>query len=163
MMTGAYFQATLPLAWLEQGNVSALEASRYLSVLAEMESISDERKLEHAELNAKLDLTLMWLARFFAGEPTPSVNATIGLDAMQWQSEQAQVVGALGAIALNLSSAFPFVLHLQARITACEKQGDAWQIEATLDIQDESLRDHWERTVFRRHRRAIQLQREAQA
>ena len=162
-MSGVCFQARLALDWVADCTVSSWEAGRYLTVLAELESFSEERKLEYAELNAKLDLTLIWLARFLKAESHPTVAATLRLEEIVWQNTAAQRIGARGAVAINLSEALPFVVQLPARITACEAHEVGWQISAALEIEDEVLRDQWERTVFRRHRRAIQQQREAQA
>ncbi|MDR3409386.1 MAG: hypothetical protein P4L87_00320, partial [Formivibrio sp.] len=57
------------------------------------------------------------------------------------------------------SDALPFLLQLPATITACEQAGEIWRVDAQLIIKDENLRDWWERTVFRFHRRAIQQER----
>lgn len=159
MIDGVHFSATLPLCW-ETGKISAtLENSRYLAVLAEFEQRGDDLAKEQAELHAKLDLALLWLARSLAGEMPAACQAWIGNEQVCWQSSVPMEVGSKGILAFNLSDALPFLLRLPARVQSCVQAGSLWHICANLEFDDEALRDWWERTVFRRHRRAIQQER----
>lgn len=158
---GVHFQARLPLAWLPETAAIAFEATRYLAVLAEFEYVGEERSLEHSQLHAKLDLALLWLARSLAQEMPASCEAWVGLESLYWEAVSPLAVGSSGALALNLSTALPFLLQLPATIMSCEQDGEIWRISARLMIEDDGLRDGWERTVFRYHRRAIQQERGA--
>lgn len=159
MLSGVCFFVKLPLTWLPASTCSAQEAARYLAVLAEFEQAAPGRTREQEELHAKLDLALLWLARAQAG-PMPTMSqAQIGLECLNWLAESPLPAGSMGAIALNLSDSLPFLLQLPARIESCETEGRRWRIVATLFLADDSLRDGWEKTVFRRHRREIQQQR----
>lgn len=156
---GVHFQATLPLAWLPVSACVPFEAARYLAVLAEFEHSAEDRSPEQSQLHAKLDLALLWLARSLAGEMPAPCAAWVGLEWLSWDAQMPLAVGSTGALALNLSSALPFLLQLPATISACEQNGALWRVQAQLMIEDEGLRDGWERTVFRYHRRAIQQER----
>lgn len=159
LIEGLHFKAVLPLAWCPQYQASCFENARYLAVLAEFEAIGDEHHREQAELHAKLDLALLWLARSLCPELPALHESWIGLDALAWNSDTPMEIGSTGAVALSLSDSLPFLLQVPAIIRVCEPLTESWQIRADLEIADENLRDCWERTVFRRHRRAIQLER----
>ena len=159
LIEGLHFKAVLPLAWVSPHQAASFEGARYLAVLAEFEAVSDDHHREQAELHAKLDLALLWLARSLCPE-LPAMHACwIGLDAMAWHAKMPLEIGSTGSLALNLSDALPFLLHLPAKVQICEPLGEMWHIRVALNFADDNLRDCWERTVFRRHRRAIQLER----
>lgn len=158
---GVCFQATLPLAWLPVAACAPFEVSCYLAVLAEFEHSAEDRSPEQSQLHAKLDLALLWLARSLSGEMPVPCAAWVGLESLSWDADLPLAVGSSGTLALNLSNALPFLLQLPATISACEQNGALWRVHAQLMIEDDSLRDAWERTVFRYHRRAIQQERGA--
>ncbi|SFN22104.1 Atypical PilZ domain-containing protein, cyclic di-GMP receptor [Formivibrio citricus] len=160
---GVHFCAVLPLAWRAKSGLSNLEVSRYLAVLAEFEQSGDDETGAQTGINAKLDLALLWLARALASEMPPTCETVIGLEQLVWTSDTPLETGASGFVALNLSESLPFLLPLPAKIESCSEQGGAWQIVTRLQLADETVRDWWERTVFRRHRRAIQLERSARS
>ncbi|MDR3413416.1 MAG: hypothetical protein P4L87_21090, partial [Formivibrio sp.] len=147
--SGVHFYANLPLSWQPDFECIPFESARYLAVLAEFEHALEDRPQEQAQLHAKLDLLLLWLARSLSKEIPASRKTWIGLEAMSWESAVPLVVSDVGAVALNLSDALPFLLQLPATITACEQAGEIWRVDAQLIIKDENLRDWWERTVFR--------------
>lgn len=159
LIEGVHFCTSLPLAWQAVSNLSNLEAARYLAVLAEFEQIHDDETSAQIDINAKLDLALLWLARALASEMPPPSEAVLGLEQLSWQSSVPQEIGARGFVAINLSDSLPFLLPLSALIESCERTIEGWQITARLQIVDPGVRDWWERTVFRRHRHAIQLER----
>lgn len=159
MISGVCFLAELPLAWLPASTGSAQEAARYLAVLAEFEQAAPERSREQEELHAKLDLALLWLARAQAGQLPPACPVQIGLEHLAWLADSPQPAASSGALALNLSDALPFLLQLPAQIESCQPEDGRWRITASLAFDDDTLRDWWERTVFRRHRRVIQQER----
>lgn len=163
MIEGLHFHASLPLGWRDDYNQSAFEAARYLSVLASFEHTVREREDVQEELHAKLDLALLWLARSLAGPNPAACPASIGLETMRWSDGQALEPGKQGAVVLNLSTDLPFLLQLPAYVRSCQAVDGRWQIDVDLQITDEALRDGWERTVFRRHRRMIQQERGGQA
>lgn len=156
---GVHFCAVLPLAWQEQCYSSSFETARYLAVLAEFEQNREDIPAAQTEINAKLDLALLWLARMLASDLPPPCEAAIGLEQLCWQSQAPVAVGEQGFVVLNLSQSLPFRLSLPAQIVACAENTGCWQITAHLQISDEGSRDWWERTVFRRHRRVIQIER----
>lgn len=156
---GVHFCAALPLAWQGQSYSSSLETARYLAVLAEFEQNHEDVSTAQTEINAKLDLTLLWLARVLARDLPPQCEAAISLEQLRWQSLAPLKVGEQGFVVLNLSESLPFLLSLPAQVVACEENAGRWQITASLQITDEGARDWWERTVFRCHRRAIQIKR----
>lgn len=163
MIEGLHFHASLPLGWRDDYNQSGFETARYLSVLADFEHTVRERADAQDELHAKLDLALLWLARSLAKPNPAACPAWIGLETLRWHDGRALEPGQQGAVVLNLSADLPFLLQLPARVRSCRAVDGRWQIDVDLQITDDALRDGWERTVFRRHRRMIQQERGGQA
>lgn len=163
MIDGVHFRATLPLRWQEEYRAATLESARYLAVLAEFEQNNDDRPKEQTELHAKLDLALLWLSRTLVGDLPPASRALIGLEQICWWSESSLPAGSHGAVGLNFSESLPFMLPLPVEVESCVQDGAQWRICARIMLEDENLREWWERTVFRRHRREIQQERGARA
>lgn len=156
MIDGVHFKATLPLRWQVEYSATVLENARYLTVLAEFEQRENDRSKEQTDLHAKLDLVLLWLARAQLGEMPPTSAVLLGQEQLSWLSATPLDVANGGTVVLNLSDALPFLLQLSAEVLSCTAEGEQWRINVQLQLGDENLRDAWERTVFRRHRRAIQ-------
>lgn len=160
---GVHFSAHLPLAWHGVWQQSAFEATRYLAVLAEFESSNDERNHAQDALHAKLDLMLLWTAKNASHSLPSAKDAMIGLETITWIDSVALPIGAHGALAISLSHILPFSLQLPAEIMSCELKNNAYIITARLRLKEEVLRDWFERTVFRNHRRIVHAERGAQA
>ncbi|MEN9658928.1 MAG: hypothetical protein RL571_2393 [Pseudomonadota bacterium] len=160
---GVHFFAHLPLAWHATLQQSAFEATRYLTVLAEFEASSDERNHAQEALHAKLDLMLLWTAKHLSQDLPSAKDAVIALEVISWLDATALPVGAHGALTLSLSRIFPFSLQLPAEIILCAVSGQGYAITARLQLKEEALRDWFERTVFRNHRRIVHSERGAAA
>lgn len=160
---GVHFSAHLPLAWHGVLQQSTFEATRYLAVLAEFESISDERSHAQDALHAKLDLMLLWTAKNASHTLPAAKEVMIGLETIAWRDSAALPLGAHGALALSLSHILPFSLQLPAEIISCVVSEQGYVLTARLLLQEEALRDWFERTVFRNHRRLVHAGRGAQA
>ena len=159
---GVCFAAHLPLAWHATLQQSAFEATRYLAVLAEFESTGDERNHAQEALHAKLDLMLLWTAKNSSHDLPAAKEALIGLETISWRDTSALPVGAHGALAISLSHILPFSLQLPAEIMTCKINEQGYVITARLLLKEESMRDWFERTVFRNHRRVVHAGRGAQ-
>ena len=161
-LNGPALIANLPCQWQDEYAQSALEASRYLAVLAEFER---ENPLAEPDLSpllsAKLDLALLWLARRPNPAPSHGAPVTLGLEEIAWHTMHALSPVQRGALVVQLSEAFPFALQLPAEVTSCQTDQTGFVIRARLQWQNEELQDWYERTVFRYHRRDIQHRREA--
>jgi hypothetical protein len=160
---GVHFLAHLPLAWHGVLQQSAFEATRYLAVLAEFESSSEERNHAQDALHAKLDLMLLWTAKNASHNLPLPKDAVIGLETIAWADSAALPIGAHGALAISLSHILPFSLQLPAEIISCTHMDQAYVVTARLLLKEEALRDWFERTVFRNHRRIVHAERGAQA
>ncbi|MFC7421675.1 PilZ domain-containing protein [Iodobacter arcticus] len=159
---GVHFSAHLPLVWHGVWQQSAFEATRYLAVLAEFESTSDERSHAQDALHAKLDLMLLWTAKNASHNLPAAKEVVIGLETISWRDVAALPVGAHGALAISLSQVLPFSLQLPAEIVACVGADQAYTVTARLLLKEEALRDWFERTVFRNHRHIVHAERGAQ-
>jgi hypothetical protein len=160
---GVHFSAHLPLAWHGVLQQSAFEATRYLAVLAEFESTSDERNHAQDALHAKLDLMLLWTAKNASHNLPAPKDVMIGLETIAWHDVAALPLGAHGALAISLSHILPFSLQLPAEIISCTLMDQTYTVTARLLLKEETLRDWFERTVFRTHRRIVHAERGAQA
>jgi hypothetical protein len=160
---GVHFSAHLPLAWHGVLQQSAFEATRYLAVLAEFESTSDERNHAQDALHAKLDLMLLWTAKNASHNLPAAKDVMIGLETIAWHEAAAFPLGAHGTLAISLSHILPFSLQLPAEIISCTLIEQTYTVTARLLLKEEALRDWYERTVFRNHRRIVHAERGAQA
>jgi len=175
LQDGVYFEAFLPLGWtpvsfpipsftLEewmQTNVTLLRA------LATMEALPIDKENEPGSssakaidrLEAKVDLSLALLAKLLARDTHFPQRAPARLFAnkMEWISQEGPEQGARVALTLFLSHKIPQALVLPANVTKSEKQPDGLHICATFAQLSEEMQDWLERTVFRYHRRSIQL------
>ncbi|AZN36147.1 PilZ domain-containing protein [Iodobacter ciconiae] len=156
---GVHFHAHLPLAWHGLLQQSAFEATRYLAVLAEFESNNDERGHAQDALHAKLDLMLLWTAKNASHSLPPPKEVIVGLETIAWRDTAALPVGVHGVLAISLSHVFPFSLQLPAQIMGCTVAEHGYVLTARLLLQEEALRDWFERTVFRNHRRIVHAER----
>ncbi|MBY0445164.1 MAG: PilZ domain-containing protein, partial [Burkholderiales bacterium] len=90
-------------------------------------------------------------------------DVMIGLETIAWHDVAALPLGAHGALAISLSHILPFSLQLPAEIISCTLMGQTYTVTARLLLKEETLRDWFERTVFRTHRRIVHAERGAQA
>ncbi|MDR3429177.1 MULTISPECIES: PilZ domain-containing protein [Silvimonas] len=157
---GLYYQTSLPLAWLDAPVQSELEAQRYLEVLEAMEQHPHEG-IEVSQVEARLDLQLLWLARLLTPQKPPERDAEIGIEHIRWSQTDAPQVGAEGYVGMILSPSLPYLLSIAATITEVEPVDGAVQVMATWTWQIQSLREAFERTVFRHHRVQIRRNRGA--
>lgn len=158
---GVCFSASLPLAWYSHSSQSCFETARYLAVLAELESASSPEDSTPPQMTAKLDLVLLWLAKVLARDMPKPCESVVGLEQLSWVNTEHLDVCSEGYVGISLSEYLPFVLMLPAKIEFSVAENNHWRISARLVLPDNEVRDLWERTVFRRHRRLIQLERGA--
>jgi len=161
-LDGLGFCTRLPAFWQDHYTQNPLESSRYLAVLAQFEREEAPTVSDMApELNAKLDLALLWLARSLGQTPVQTLEVSLALEEIGWLASQPLSPGQEGALVIQLSAHFPFALQLPAQISSCQALGTDFAIRARLIWPSEELQDWYERTVFRYHRRDIQHRREA--
>lgn len=160
-LDGPAFSAILPACWLSDYSQNPLEASRYLAVLAEFEREEMAQAAADSLLGARLDLALLWLARSLNQAPAGKLDITLGLEEVLWRADCALPTGQRGVLAVQISTSFPFSLQLPVQIISSEAGAGEFLIRARFLWPNEELRDWYERTVFRYHRRDIQHRREA--
>lgn len=160
-IAGPSFTAELPFHWQTDINISVpsdWELMRYLMVLADFEQSSEVIELAQA----KQDLLLLWLAKSQTICLPAAQTITVGMNQIGWQSSQAGSIGEQGWIQLAFSHQFPMLISLPARIIHVQQLGTHWEYLAELVNLSPLLRDYFEQTVFRYHRRAIQHARHKQ-
>lgn len=153
-------EISLPMRWqvldapldtsLAQGN------RLLLHTLNAMESshpdTTSDRLLERIE--AKLDLTLHWLARsLHANSPMPASRLLrLDTEGLAWQEESASKRGDWLRTTLYPSSAIQAPLVLAAE---CVSSQGGWTYARILDLGSEG-QEEWTQWIFRMHRRMIQ-------
>ncbi|WP_373975401.1 PilZ domain-containing protein [Chitinibacter sp. SCUT-21] len=131
---------------------------RYLMVLADFEQGHESIELAQA----KQDLLLLWLAKSQTIDLPNTQLISVGMNQITWQGTQSLSEGEVGVINLCLSLQFPLLLSLKAKIASVDSSGnDTKCFVADLCAMSPQLQDHFEQTVFRYHRRAIQQSRQA--
>jgi hypothetical protein len=154
-IAGPSFTAELPFEWQTGINTTApsdWELVRYLMVLADFEQGGEVLELAQA----KQDLLLLWLAKSQTICLPDAQVITVGMDQIHWHSSHVLSIGEQGWIKLAFSSQFPLLISVPARISDVQQDGSRWRCLAELTNLSPLLLDHFEQTVFRYHRRAIQ-------
>lgn len=163
-ISGPTFSASLPFCWQAQdGGVhdcgsDEWEVIRYLLVLADFEQNSESIELAQA----RQDLLLLWLARSQTMQLPATQALTVGLSRLAWHARTAPRLGEQGLIRLAFSTRFPLVLGIEAKICAIQPDEQGVLCIAELIFNSPQLQDQFEQTVFRYHRRAIQLAKQTQ-
>lgn len=156
-------EVSLPMCW--QLPVVPLDAATargnllLLHTLNVMESshpeASSDRTLERLE--AKLDLTLHWLARsLHAGTAVPE-NRLLRLEpeGLAWREDPDIRIGSPILVSLYPSPVFQVPLELGAELVSTE---GGWA-RVRLQNLDTDCQEEWTQWVFRMHRRMIQAAR----
>ncbi|GGP18766.1 PilZ domain-containing protein [Silvimonas iriomotensis] len=157
---GLFFETSLPLTWLAEPVQHPLEAQRYLEVLEAMEQHPHEER-EVSQVESRLDLQLLWLARLLTPQKPPERDCVIGIEYLQWSQPDALTAGQEGYVGLILSPHLPYLMSLPARIEQVSSQGEGQLILARWVYPTPGLKEAFERTVFRRHREHIRRNRGA--
>lgn len=153
-ISGPHFCAELPFEWGDAASDiqhSDWESMRYLMVLADFEQ--NTAAIELAQ--AKQDLLLLWLAKSQSIRLPATQSVCIGLTHISWQSQCTHQLAETGVIRIALSTQFPMLLSLPAKIVQAQQQENIWSYMAEFNLSS-LLVDHFEQAVFRYHRRAIQ-------
>lgn len=169
---GVAHAATLPLSWVSLDAMPDEDVSRWmrdalavLRALAILETpVSDPDKdsgspsgkvVERLEIKLDLALTLlMQLTRQDKSLP-PRRLVTLRADSVEWTEESLPEPGQSILLTLYLNAGLPIALTLPARVVA--GSGLDGSVRAVFSPLDEEIDDWLSRTLFRYHRRQIQL------
>jgi hypothetical protein len=157
---GLFFEARLPLTWLAEPVQHPLEAQRYLEVLEAMDQHPHEER-EVSQVESRLDLQLLWLARLLTPHKPQEHDCLIGIEHAQWTQSEPLAVDQQGYIGLILSPSLPYLMSMPARVEAIEPQGNGLIVLARWEYPTPGLKEVFERTVFRHHREFIRRNRGA--
>ncbi len=157
---GLFFEARLPLTWQNEPVQHPLEAQRYLEVLEAMDQHPHEER-EVSQVESRLDLQLLWLARLLTPQKPPERDSLIGIEHVQWVQSEPLAVGQRGYVGLMLSNSLPYLMSLPAQVEHIETGDDGQIILAKWDYPTPGLKEVFERTVFRHHREFIRRNRGA--
>lgn len=170
MNTAISITMHIPLGW-RSGKADGGAGILTLRVLELMEAAplrydeeGSEETLRWQALEARVDLCLQMLAQLLARDSALPAEQEVQLSGTgaHWRSEQANMVGEHGSLALYLSPQVPQALLLPARITACQQVEQGWLTSVQFERLDPELQDWLDKTIFRHHRRQIsQLRRHA--
>ncbi|MBB5190058.1 hypothetical protein HNQ50_000768 [Silvimonas terrae] len=157
---GLFFEMRLPLTWQNEPTQHPLEAQRYLEVLEAMDQHPHEER-EVSQVESRLDLQLLWLARLLTPQKPSERDGLIGIEHVQWAQSEPLAVGQTGYVGLMLSASLPYLMSLPAQVEQVEADGQAHIILAKWDYPTPGLKEVFERTVFRHHREFIRRNRGA--
>ncbi|OOG20524.1 hypothetical protein B1C78_17265 [Thioalkalivibrio denitrificans] len=168
---GLVCEEELPLAWSvvealpADPQMAALHVSnealiRACESLEEVHRpVDDSSEVAHelvrieSKLNVVVELLGEWLRR--QGDTPPSYTVRFNASAMEWNAPDGPPVGSLVHIRLHLCNAFPKALNLYGEVVDSTQGPEAMQTLVKLRNLSQSVADGLERTVFRRHRRAV--------
>ena len=172
---GIFYQAFLPLSWspitlpVSSSTLSEWMSSNIymLRALTTMETVPTEKENEMGavasmafeRLETKVDLALSLLAKLLAQKvdfPQP-VSVTLAANVIEWVAEEGPEPNTEVALSLHLSNKIPQAIILPARVTHSERMKDGLHTRAEFLHLSEEMQDWLERTLFRYHRREIQL------
>ncbi|GGP24485.1 PilZ domain-containing protein [Silvimonas amylolytica] len=157
---GLFFESRLPLTWLAEPVQHPLEAQRYLEVLEAMEQHPHEER-EVSQVESRLDLQLLWLARLLTPQKPPERDCLIGIEHVQWAQPEPLAVDQEGYVGLVLSPHLPYLMSLPARVEHVARQDADHLILVRWSYPSPGLKEAFERTVFRHHREHIRRNRGA--
>jgi hypothetical protein len=166
---GLEYRALLPLAW-QEGQASPQQIAEWmrenvtaLNAIAALEGPTHERELERtanidhtaARLEAKMDLLLQWVGNLLlAQHPLPPVaEVVLGSKSIGWKCPIALKPGEFGVLSLYLAPRLPMPLMFPVQIQTCS----GGQAHGQLLHLSEEAQDGLDRTLFRYHRRALQV------
>ena len=161
----SFWRDDMPFRWQTSASLadsSDWEMVRYLTVLADFEHKHHALDEAASVQTAKLDLTLLWMARLLPAQMPPAGEVMMGLESVTWISMHAIAEQQTGQVQFCLSQQFPLLLQLPVQVTSCRECGGAYQMTARWTGLSEELLDLLEKTVFRYHRRQISSLRESQ-
>jgi hypothetical protein len=167
---GLSYDDHLPLRWrrastAEQASPHVAETNaEFLRVMAAFEEHSPERAEERPELaheilriESKLNLLLDLMGRLLAQQlklPVP-VPVSLGADQLAWTAAKAPAVGDSLLVELYLRPEYPSPLTLPVRVMSVEPDEGGRRTTAEIANLDDEVREWWEKTIFRHHRRQV--------
>ena len=172
---GISYKALLPLSWspviaaISSSTLSEwMDTNIYLlRALTTMETLPTEKDNEMGavaaiafeRLETKVDLALTLLAVLLEQKgnfPEP-VSVNLSATAIEWIAEDGPSANTEITISFNLSKKIPQAIIFPAKVTHSKRMEDGLHTRAEfMDLSEEML-DWLERTLFRYHRREIQL------
>jgi Atypical PilZ domain, cyclic di-GMP receptor len=149
---------------LAETNLRVLQACDALEEHGKTEKPDDEspHSADILRLDFKLNLLLDLVGQLIAASQPSARPLPIRFNAMgaNWQPAQPLAVGANGILEITLKDLLVQPLHLPAQIVAGAPPGEA---RARFLSLGETVADHIEKLVFRRHRRKIAGSRQQRA
>jgi len=172
------YEDLLPVRWRPQvenfNEVSAQHlAERNLRVLQACDALEEHGKMEKSDdesphsadimrLDFKLNLLLDLAAQLLAASQPRGRAVPIRFNAMgaSWKTEAPPAIGARGILEITLRDLVVQPLNLPAEVVAGAASGEA---RVRFLLLGETVADHIEKLVFRRHRRKIAGSRQQRA
>jgi hypothetical protein len=141
---------------LAEGNLRVLQACDALEEHGKTEKPDDDspHSADILRLDFKLNLLLDLVGQLIAASQPHARHVPIRFNAMgaNWQAVEPLAVGVHGILEITLKDLIVQPLHLPAQIVAGAAAGEA---RARFLSLGETVADHIEKLVFRRHRRKI--------
>jgi hypothetical protein len=167
---GLHYDDHLPLRWrpasvAEQTSSHIAEANaEFLRVMTAFEEHGPERSDERPELaheilriESKLNLLLDLMGRLLAQQlklPAP-VPVSLSAERLAWTSAKAPSVGDTLLVELYLRPEYPSPLTLPVKVLSVIPEKGGRRTTAEIVNLDDKVREWWEKTIFRHHRRQI--------
>ncbi|TCV90146.1 PilZ domain-containing protein [Sulfurirhabdus autotrophica] len=172
---GISYKAMLPLSWSPV--ITAISSSTLsdwmdtniylLRALTTMETLPAEKDNEMGtvaaiafeRLETKVDLALTLLATLLEQKgsfPNP-VSVNLSANAMEWIAEEGPSPNTEITLSLYLSKKIPQAIIFPAKVTHSKRMEGGLHTRAEFINLSEEMQDWLERTLFRYHRREIQL------
>lgn len=177
MTDGIALEALLPLNWarrqtMSQANVEMQRQSNIslLRSLASIEAMAPERELEDEatqkaleRMESKLDIVMLLLAKLAGATGLLPNEKPVALrtDSLIWlEHENVPTVGEPITVSVYLNPRLPQPLLLSAQVRDLQNKEHGTHIEVTLEDVGEELQEWLTRTIFRYHRRQVQVRRQ---
>jgi hypothetical protein len=171
---GVSYFSVIPLSWRREAEPSSGDIAVWmygnvtlLRALATIEAMQPEldgdmgsgvgKVLERLEF--KIDLTLSLVAKLLTENAVlPSTCPVfVSAEGMEWICKETATEGEDILISAYISSKLPQPLVLPAKIKSIQQEPGGTRVYATFTHLSEEAQDWLSRTVFRYHRRAVQL------
>ncbi len=166
----------LALRWsvVSEGEVAlARAAARPLNEerLRVVNTLAEHHRAEAAEegsalsqelqrLDFKLNLVLEMVGRLLAADNTPpaTVAVELGPRHLRWRADPPPAPGQWLRVELYLNARYPFPVLFFGRVDSVDEEG---RVRLLFDCDDEAAQGHYEKYLFRCHRRQVARRRAA--
>lgn len=167
---GLHYEDSLPLRWrrlnlAELSSAHIVEANaEFLRVMEAFEEHGPERSDESPELaheilriESKLNLLLDLMGRLLARQLKlpPPVPVSLGADHLAWTAPRAPAVGEMVLVEIYLRPEYPSPITLPAKVVSVAPDNEGKRTTVEIATLDQEVREWWEKTIFRHHRRQI--------